>query len=486
MNTRIQMRIILIGSAVGIFLCSLVLTLSIHQDYEKNRILSLENKLKVDAKALLPHLYQSGNSAWFKDTLQALVKDGFTCLEVMDQSRSNIWSHGKGCNKEVPVVNYIGQEILKINYSLPEISVLTSLTKGLHSTTALFLMLITLIGVSFYLFSRILIQNEKMNSEAEKKDHILRLTRTLGHNLKSPLAALNSYYEMTSARLTKDEKYFFISIQKNIRSLCERLIDQDNSSIPTSKVELSQLVKDAIDLKLVEIKDDSVNIEVNLPKQIHAEINENEFSVIISNLLNNSLEAKKPGQGLTIKVELIEENGNAYLSITDNGIGVPSSKIANLFKYGSTTKKNGKGCGLYHAKTTLESWAGKIELNSEYLSYTSVRLQIPTLRQSTDTEIVLIDNEKLNIICWQAIAKKRNISFKGFKHPQEFYNEMNNIKQTTPIYIDYDLGCEFSGLQVAQNLRKLGFTNLTLATGHEERISTEFHQISKEFPRVIS
>jgi hypothetical protein len=81
------------------------------------------------------------------------------------------------------------------------------------------------------------------------------------------------------------------------------------------------------------------------------------------------------------------------------------------------------------------------------------------------------------------MAQKQGIPFRGFSSPVELFKNISTIDKKSQIYVDYDLDIEDgNGLELAVKLRNIGYKDIHLATGHSERISNEFLQVSKNFP----
>lgn len=85
-----------------------------------------------------------------------------------------------------------------------------------------------------------------------------------------------------------------------------------------------------------------------------------QFRAILSNLINNAVEAigSKSGQVL---LEAASRDGVLQIRINDNGCGIPPARKENIFEKGVTSKIQGTGYGLFHARQYLSQWGGKIE-----------------------------------------------------------------------------------------------------------------------------
>ena len=83
------------------------------------------------------------------------------------------------------------------------------------------------------------------------------------------------------------------------------------------------------------------------------------MSWTIENLTKNGIDAMK-GKG-TLTIELIEQEKQVQLLISDTGSGIKKEILSKIFKPGFTTKTRGWGLGLSLAKRIVEDFhKGKI------------------------------------------------------------------------------------------------------------------------------
>lgn len=94
----------------------------------------------------------------------------------------------------------------------------------------------------------------------------------------------------------------------------------------------------------------------------------NSLSEVMANLVDNAIKYSSEGGQIILSAAV---DGNfVKCSVTDNGIGIPSSVIGNLFtkfyrSHRSRQTVAGTGLGLYISKAIIESHGGKIGLTSK-------------------------------------------------------------------------------------------------------------------------
>lgn len=97
---------------------------------------------------------------------------------------------------------------------------------------------------------------------------------------------------------------------------------------------------------------------------------------VVVNLLVNAREAVN-GNG-RIRVTTSERDGQAVLSVEDNGCGMsPEFVRGSLFRPFQTTKKKGIGIGMFHTRRIVEAHRGRIQVESEPGKGTTFRVSLP-------------------------------------------------------------------------------------------------------------
>jgi two-component system phosphate regulon sensor histidine kinase PhoR len=93
------------------------------------------------------------------------------------------------------------------------------------------------------------------------------------------------------------------------------------------------------------------------------------FTTMINNLLTNAVKysSKEP----EIHVEGSRDDGNIYIKVSDNGIGISKSDQKHIFdkfyrvSTGNIHKIKGLGLGLYYVKRIAESHGGDVSVDSK-------------------------------------------------------------------------------------------------------------------------
>jgi signal transduction histidine kinase len=295
------------------------------------------------------------------------------------------------------------------------------------------------------------------------------LAAQVAHDIRSPLAALEAAADEIS-RLPEDKRLLIRGAVDRIRDIADELLDKNKAAASPSVREaasvqgLSALIEPLVAEKRLRFRSRSgVAIECLLDDRISARVQPVEFGRLLSNLIDNAVEALKDGAG-AVRVSLAARDGMALIRVEDDGKGIPPEVLGKLGRRGETHgKAGGSGLGLYHARTCAESWGGSLELASAAGKGTTATVLLPT-RERWDA--VLIDDDPLVRKTWKLAAEKAGKKLRAFSTAADFLDEAGSIDRNTPVYLDSDLGDGIKGEVESVRIHELGFGEIYLATGH--------------------
>ena len=104
---------------------------------------------------------------------------------------------------------------------------------------------------------------------------------------------------------------------------------------------------------------------------------------VMSNLLSNA--AKFSREGSTVEITASRQNDNIYISVKDDGDGIPKEAQATIFERFTQADssdqriKGGTGLGLSISKTIIDGHGGDIGFTSEYGQGTVFYFEIPSV-----------------------------------------------------------------------------------------------------------
>ena len=221
---------------------------------------------------------------------------------------------------------------------------------------------------------------------------VAELARQVAHDIKSPLAALQAL-EGELGGLSPEHRQLAEGAIERIRSIARGLLEKTPISLsdpvahPEGHLEVTQLagLLSAIaaekKLQLQATPGISLVVDWSAIDTLLVTVDTSQFQRVLSNLLNNAIEAL-PGQG-RIEIAADLRGKEVEIHIKDNGRGIPAELLPKLTQKGATFgKAGGHGLGLHHARRMLESWGGGLAITSQYGRGTTVTLTLPVASRS--------------------------------------------------------------------------------------------------------
>lgn len=160
--------------------------------------------------------------------------------------------------------------------------------------------------------------------------------------------------------------------------------------------------------KRQQYKDTNVTFNIDFEKSANfafIQINPADFKRMISNLLNNAVEALKNKPDGKIEVELVANTKNVVIYIRDNGYGMPQH-IRDSFYAGIAVtegKENGHGLGLTQIHNTINSYGGTCKIYVEDNVSTEIVIKFPIIpsplqiasevKINNDGTVIILDDD---------------------------------------------------------------------------------------------
>ncbi|MBK9389463.1 MAG: tetratricopeptide repeat protein [Bacteroidetes bacterium] len=251
----------------------------------------------------------------------------------------------------------------------------------------------------YWFYNKIRQKNLELKETNAAKDKFFAI---IAHDLRGPTGTLASYLEnlnYTFNELSPIElKDILLLLQKsaeNVSVLLENLLLWAQSQL--NKIEFSP-----VELKLTEVLQSSIkglkqmadNKQINIKFEINNEISvfadHNMVQTIMRNLLSNAIKFTSRGGTVIIKSGSKDMN-NAFISVTDCGVGIEKSALSKIFEITNTLHTNGTegekstGLGLILVKDFIERNNGTIRIKSEKDIGTIVSFTLPAT-QSASTQ----------------------------------------------------------------------------------------------------
>lgn len=210
-----------------------------------------------------------------------------------------------------------------------------------------------------------------------KKEKLRALAAQAAHDVNSPVFFIRTL--INSGLIGPEVKEYLSQGIDRVNEIVGSLKKQSDSLENGFTVDVSNIVLNDVVTRIVEEKRSSYP-NISFKDEVHEISGFAEADIlkrVLSNLINNAIEASTNNQPIEIHLKVI--NGKPTIIIRDNGNGISSEKLKQIGKRGVTfDKPKGSGLGLYHAISSLENWGGNLHIFSEEGTGTTVHLSFQT------------------------------------------------------------------------------------------------------------
>jgi len=291
---------------------------------------------------------------------------------------------------------------------------------------------VTLIRDAFIEFAEKLVDTEVAIAKT-------KVAQQVAHDIRSPLSAL----EMISSNLVgveEDKRLIIRNSINRIRDIANTLskdnrpkqIELSNSNFETTL--LSSVIEMMVTEKRFEIsKRNNIQIQFNQSKEsygLFANTVLSEFKRILSNLMNNSIEAIGDKKG-TVEVKLKSNQNQVQIILTDNGCGMSDSELKNVLQNSSN------GLGLSHAIDSIKAWGGVLTIASKSDIGTSVIISLkpePAPKWFVDAvdlkqinNVIVVDDDQTIHQMWDALLNPNKTIKKDLRI--HHFNDCDSVKK---------------------------------------------------------
>jgi len=201
----------------------------------------------------------------------------------------------------------------------------------------------------------------------------------VSHELRTPLTSIRLFTETLSMRSAdpKTQAQCISSLEKEtirLQELIDRLLDwgqmeSGRRDYRRTATDLRSIVQSATDAFEAVRKKQDIELEIALPPESTTIFGDRgALSDALLNLLTNA--AKYGGSPCKIHVECAESAKAIYLSVRDNGKGIPVTEHKRIFQKfyrmddRLSREQEGSGLGLAIVNHVLKAHGGRVEINS--------------------------------------------------------------------------------------------------------------------------
>ena len=213
--------------------------------------------------------------------------------------------------------------------------------------------------------------------DMEKINLVGMLSSMIAHELRQPLTVIRNYAEGLK-EITRSPDYDTKVLEEALKVVDEQSIRASSiiehmrglikgKESKVQKVGLNSFVPTVIDTYKELGGKYEIKFVTSAAAPTTVQIDPTQFEIVLLNLLNNASEAitqqeTKP----VINVGVSCKNGEAAVSVTNEGFLEHRESFNNLFAVKNSTKANGLGLGLAIAARVIERWGGQLSIHQHH------------------------------------------------------------------------------------------------------------------------
>lgn len=312
-------------------------------------------------------------------------------------------------------------------------------------------------------------------SDALKRES--KIAAQVAHDIRSPLTTINAIVKETP-EIEEQKRIILRNATQQLNDIAnvllvkyrskDEIVSSSNGSIKDSEV-IAVLLDLIVSEKRLEYKNLPIVIEFDVASNARgafAQIVISDFKRMISNIINNSIEAIH-GKG-KIKIYLSVSETSVNIEITDSGVGMPTELIEKVFDGSITSnKKEGYGIGLVSAYQLIKSWGGDLKIKSQLNIGTTIRLIFTLLEPEPwfaanlnfikGSKIIVLDDDQSIHDLWNSRfgceVSSAKLNVQHFYQANELMKLDESELKSAYFLCDYELiGQDKTGLDVIEQM----------------------------------
>ncbi|PIQ09601.1 MAG: hypothetical protein COW71_05665 [Ignavibacteriales bacterium CG18_big_fil_WC_8_21_14_2_50_31_20] len=238
--------------------------------------------------------------------------------------------------------------------------------------------------------NKIIAINDELKKSIATKDKFFSI---IAHDLKNPISAIIGLSEIVTNKneeIEADEAQEFLEMIKNLSQHTYELLENllNWSRIQTNNIEvnkeyfdLNKLINKIINILQPSAELKRVSLINGVDENYSVFADYDMINTIIRNLVSNSIKFSPQDSNITIYEK--NDSDNWYISVSDEGVGMEESYIANLFNIDvhtsrqGTNKEKGTGIGLLLCNEFAKLNNGSINVISVLNEGTTFTIKLP-------------------------------------------------------------------------------------------------------------
>jgi len=338
------------------------------------------------------------------------------------------------------------------------------------------------------------LENTTHKAQLEEQLKFSQAVDQVAHDIRSPLASLLMILKSCQS-IPEPQRVALREAANSINDIANNLLHQykvrEKSELSANEGRKPLLVSATLLEVLTDKKYQYQALPVNFDHAFDQsayfafiKINVSDFKRMMSNLINNAVDAFDEKEGKII-LKLVAEEACVKVIVQDNGKGM-SDEVANkiMNKISVTEgKQGGHGIGMIQIRETLEATQGEMDIHSILGIGTQITLTFPRIEApnwiaeeivlNPDDTVIILDDDSSIHGAWDThfasfLTIQKNLQLKHFEMGQDALDFINKLptaaREKVFLLSDYELLKQ--GLNGLDVIGQTGVTRAILVTSH--------------------
>jgi signal transduction histidine kinase len=277
-----------------------------------------------------------------------------------------------------------------------DVAYLPALDELSHTLALIALVSMLAIAVFAALFIRVASSAERLEQRLTRAENLAamgRLTATLAHEIRNPLAIIRGSAERLGRLEPEAQRMseFVVEESDRLSKTVERYLqfartdDEPGSAAGAESGDAIAALEATLDLLEGECEARHVIVERSheRSRRTMVALDGESLKQVYLNLMLNALEAMPEGGRL--RVDAVEKSGRLEVTIGDTGHGIAKETLERVGSPFFTTKAKGSGLGLFLTRRLVKSAGGELDIRSESGRGTTCIVRWPLARETRES-----------------------------------------------------------------------------------------------------
>lgn len=215
-------------------------------------------------------------------------------------------------------------------------------------------------------------------------DRILRIMTHEMRNAITPIVSLSADMKRNPDRYKGEDLNEAVSLISDESQSIRRFLDSyyELTHLPKPKIEAIDVmdffsgIRRSFAIYLSDKGLDTDIIDYTIPVDMQLQADMDLLGRLVTNVLRNAIDAVASVPSPRIHVDVSVSEGRPYISVEDNGCGIPAEMMPNLFQPFFTTKPGGSGIGLCLSRQIARLHGGDFTITSTPLHSTKALITL--------------------------------------------------------------------------------------------------------------